>query len=168
MPYIKAKIEDYKQYAFELCISALAICEWLNEGNKDYKDVVIPTIEATLKNIQFALKGQISQNSITEIYRRYDKSILSLEGFDKSQIEGIISNLITSLTTHNNEYPNGNLFYSEEFGFVTLLPLLTKNKQAIPCTMACKYDKGQKIHCPNYRFVYSHNRLYPCRPQEQH
>lgn len=166
--FIKAKIEDYKQYAFELCISALAICEWLNEGNKDYKDVVIPTIEATLKNIQFALKGQISQNSITEIYRRYDKSILSLEGFDKSQIEGIISNLITSLTTHNNEYPNGNLFYSEEFGFVTLLPLLTKNKQAIPCTMACKYDKGQKIHCPNYRFVYSHNRLYPCRPQEQH
>lgn len=166
--FIKAKIEDYKQYAFELCISALAICEWLNEGNKDYKDVVIPTIEATLKNIQFALKGQISQNSITEIYRRYDKSIQSLDGFDKSQIEGIISNLITSLTTHNNEYPNGNLFYSEEFGFVTLLPLLTKNKQAIPCTMACKYDKGQKIHCPNYRFVYSHNRLYPCRPQEQH
>lgn len=166
--FIKAKIEDYKQYAFELCISALAICEWLNEGNKDYKDVVIPTIEATLKNIQFALKGQISQNSITEIYRRYDKSIQSLDGFDKSQIEGIISNLITSLTTHNNEYPNGNLFYSEEFGFVTLLPLLTKNKQAIPCTMACKYDKGQKIHCPNYRFVYSHNRLYPCHPQEQH
>lgn len=166
--FIKAKIEDYKQYAFELCISALAICEWLNEGNKDYKDVVIPTIEATLKNIQFALKGQISQNSITEIYRRYDKSILSLEGFDKSHIEWIVSNLITSLTAHNNEYPNGKLFHSEEFGFVVLLPLLTQNKQAIPCTMACKYDKDQKIHCPNYRFVYSRNRLYPCCPKNQH
>lgn len=166
--FIKAKIEDYKQYAFELCISALAICEWLNEENQDYKDVVKPTIEATLKNIQMALRGKISQNSITEIYRRYDKSILSLDGFDKSHMEGIISNLIATLTTHAHEYPNGNLFHSEEFGYVVLLPLLTQNKQAIPCTMACKYDKGQKIHCPNYRFVYSHNRLYPCRPQEQH
>ena len=79
---IKAKVESYKQYAFELCLSVISVCEWLNEGNEHY-DVVKYTQEATLRNIQSALDGKISANSLTEIFRRYDKSIQDIEGFAK-------------------------------------------------------------------------------------
>lgn len=155
---IKAKVEKYKQYAFELCLSVISICEWLNEGNEHY-DVVKYTQEATLRNVQSALDGRINTNSVTEIFRRYDKSIQEIEGFDKSYMEGIIGKTLSTLVNPLQTYPNGNIVYTNEFGYVVLLPHLRQNKSAFPCTMASEFDKEHKMHCPEYMYMFDGNRM---------
>ena len=156
--FIKAKVEDYKQYAFELCLSVISVCEWLNEGNEPY-DIVKYTQEATLRNIQSALNGKINANSVTEIFRRYDKSIQDIEGFDKSHMEGIIGKILSILANPVQTYPNGNIVHTNEFGYVVLLPHPRQNKTAFPCTMACEFDKERKIHSPEYMYMFDGNRM---------
>ena len=156
--FIKAKVEDYKQYAFELCLSVISVCEWLNEGNEPY-DIVKYTQEATLRNIQSALDGKINANSVTEIFRRYDKSIQDIEGFDKSHMEGIIGKILSILANPVQTYPNGNIVHTNEFGYVVLLPHPRQNKTAFPCTMAYEFDKERKIHSPEYMYMFDGNRM---------
>ena len=155
---IKAKVENYKQYAFELCLSVISLCEWLNEDN-EYYEVVKYTQEATLRNIQKTLDGKINSNSIAEIFKRYDKSIQNIEGFDKSYMEGIIRKMLTVLLNPIQTYPNGNIVWTKEFGFVVLLPHPKQNVSAFPCTMASVYDKDRKIHCPEYMYMYESKRM---------
>lgn len=157
---IRTKIENYKQYAFELCLSVVSVCEWLNEGNKDY-EVVKLTLESTLRNIQRALDGKVNSNSIAEIFRRFDKSIQDLEGFDKSYMEEVISIMLTILITPLQTYPEGNIVWTNEFGYVTLKPHSRLNTFAYPCTMASEFEKEHKMHCPEYLYLYKGNRLYP-------
>lgn len=155
---IKAKVENYKQYAFELCLSVISVCEWLNEGNEHY-DVVKYTQEVTLRNIQSALDGKISANSVAEIFRRYDKSIQDIEGFDKSYMEDVIGKTLSILVNPVRTYPNGNIVFTNEFGYVVLLPHPRQNKTAFPCTMASEFDKERKIHCPEYMYMFEGNRM---------
>ena len=161
---IKAKVESYKQYAFELCLSVISVCEWLNEGNEHY-DVVKYTQEATLRNIQSALDGKISANSLTEIFRRYDKSIQDIEGFEKSYMEGVIGKTLSILVNPVQTYPNGKIVYTNEFGYVVLLPHPRQNKTAFPCTMASEFDKERKIHCPEYMYMFEGSRMIRRAPK---
>lgn len=155
---LKAKVENYKQYAFELCLSVISVCEWLNEGNEHY-NVVKYTQETTLRNIQSALDGKINANSVTEIFRRYDKSIQDIEGFARSHMEGIIGKILSILANPVQTYPNGNIVFTNEFGYVALLPHPRQNKTAFPCTMASEFDKERKIHCPEYMYMFESNRM---------
>lgn len=162
---IKSKVENYKQYAFELCLSVISVCEWLNEGNEQY-EVVKYAQEATLRNIQRALRGKINSNSVVEIFRRFDKSIQVLDGFDKSHMEDIISKMLTVLVSPIQTYPNGKIVWTNEFGFVALRPHPRQNKAAFPCTMVSEFDKESKIHCPEYMYLFEGNRMIPRMPKK--
>jgi len=161
---IKTKIDEYKQYAFELCLSVISICDWLNEGNANY-GIIDYTKEASLRNIQLALGGSIKTNSVSNIFRRLDKSMQDLEGFDKSHLKSLISQNISILVKPLQVYPNGNLANTAEFGYVALLPHPKQNITAFPCTMASTYDKERKMHCPEYMYHYETKRILRRAPK---
>lgn len=153
---INSKIKGYKQYAFELCISTLAICEWMNEGNKSYHDVVNSTLSATLCNIQLALDCDFTKIKTTDIFRRIDKSTQELEGFDISIMDGIINRLLSLLV---NAKHDDSILLTDKFGYVTLHRHPEHNKAAFICTMASEYDNKRKIHCPGYMFIHESRKM---------
>lgn len=155
---IKDKIERYKQYAFELCVTVMSILDWLNDGNPQY-EIVKFLKDSSLQNIKKALDGEVSTNSVVDIFGRIDKPIQDLNGFDKSHIEFIINSNLTSLIKKSKLYPKGVLAWTNEFGYVRLRPFPTQSVSALPCTMAFPYDYARHTHCPEYVYIYKRKQL---------
>ena len=156
---IKKKIDSYKQYAFELCIAVFSICDWLNEGNEDYKEWSLTYKGTSLLTIQKVLDTTIDPNTPVNVFRRLDRAIQELDGFDKANMQQYIRDNVSLLADENIIYPIGNLLWTEKFGFVNLKPI--NPKMAIPCTIVYGYNSKRKEYCPDYLFLYELERLLP-------
>lgn len=154
---IKKKNESYKQYAFELCLAVFSICDWINEGNEDYRDWVSNYKAASLLTIQKALDVIVDENTPTNVFKRLDRAIQELDGFDKASMQQYIHNNVVLLADTNILYPNGDILWSDKFGYVQLKRI--KPNMAVPLTMAYGYNKSRKEYCPDFLFLYDSQRL---------
>ena len=154
---IKKKNEAYKQYAFELCLAVFSICDWINEGNEDYRDWVSNYKAASLLTIQKALDVIVDENTPTNVFKRLDRAIQELDGFDKASMQQYIHNNVVLLADTNILYPNGDILWSDKFGYVQLKRI--KPNMAVPLTMAYGYNKSRKEYCPDFLFLYDSQRL---------
>lgn len=154
---IKKKNESYKQYAFELCLAVFSICDWINEGNEDYRDWVSNYKAASLLTIQRALDVIVDENTPTNVFKRLDRAIQELDGFDKASMQQYIHNNVVLLADTNILYPNGDILWSDKFGYVQLKRI--KPNMAVPLTMAYGYNKSRKEYCPDFLFLYDSQRL---------
>lgn len=154
---IKKKIESYKQYAFELCLAVFSICDWINEGNEDYRDWESNYKAASLLTMQRALDVIVDENTPTNVFKRLDRAIQELDGFDKASMQQYIHNNVALLADTNILYPNGDILWSDKFGYVQLKRI--KPNMAVPLTMAYGYNKSRKEYCPDFLFLYDSQRL---------
>ena len=154
---IKKKNELYKQYAFELCLAVFSICDWINEGNEDYRDWVSNYKAASLLTIQRALDVIVDENTPTNVFKRLDRAIQELDGFDKASMQQYIHNNVVLLADTNILYPNGDILWSDKFGYVQLKRI--KPNMAVPLTMAYGYNKSRKEYCPDFLFLNDSQRL---------
>lgn len=154
---IKKKIESYKQYAFELCLAVFSICDWINEGNEDYRDWASNYKAASLLTMQRALDVIVDENTPTNVFKRLDRAIQELDGFDKASMQQYIHNNVALLADTNIQYPNGDILWSDKFGYVQLKRI--KPNMAVPLTMAYGYNKSRKEYCPDFLFLYDSQRL---------
>lgn len=154
---IKKKIESYKQYAFELCLAVFSICDWINEGNEDYRDWASNYKAASLLTMQRALDVIVDENTPTNVFKRLDRAIQELDGFDKASMQQYIHNNVALLADTNILYPNGDILWSDKFGYVQLKRI--KPNMAVPLTMAYGYNKSRKEYCPDFLFLYDSQRL---------
>ena len=161
--FIKTKLERYKQKIFELCIAVISICDWLNEGNIHYTQIQ-DTKEATFRNIQMALNGSIQQLEF-EVYKLLDRSVQNLEGFDRGHMKSIISRNVSIMARPFENYPQSDILYTSEFGYVTLSSH-KKPKTAIPQSLAFPYNKNRMLHSPNYLYQITQMRLYKIAPKK--
>ena len=159
---IQRKLESYKQYAFELCIAVFSLCDWINQGNKDYRAFKVFYKPASLKNIQKALDAQIDQYTPTNVFNRLDRAIQELDGFEKSSMQQYIQNNMAILADSKMIYPHGDILWTDKFGYVSLKPI--DSKLARLRTMAYGYNKDWKLFCPNYLFLYEKQRVLPIKP----
>lgn len=162
---IKKKIESYKQYAFELCLAVFSICDWINEGNEDYRDWVSNYKAASLLTIQRALDVIVDENTPTNVFKRLDRAIQELDGFDKASMQQYIHNNVVLLADTNILYPNGDILWSDKFGYVQLKRI--KLNMAVPLTMAYGYNKSRGEYCPDYLFLYDSQRLLQVKPSNK-
>ena len=154
---IKKKNESYKLYAFELCLAVFSICDWINEGNEDYRDWVSNYKATSLLTIQRALDVIVDENTPTNVFKRLDRAIQELDGFDKASMQQYIHNNVVLLADTNILYPNGDILWSDKFGYVQLKRI--KPNMAVPLTMAYGYNKSRKEYCPDFLFLYDSQRL---------
>lgn len=159
---IQRKLESYKQYAFELCIAVFSLCDWMNQGNSDYRAFKCLYKPASLKNIQKALDTQIDQYTPTNIFNRLDRAIQELDGFEKSSMQQYIQNNLAILADNNMFYPRGVILWTDKFGYVSLKPI--DSKLARLGTMAYGYNKNWGLFCPNYLFLFEKQRVLPIKP----
>lgn len=158
---IKNKINSYKQYAFYLCLAIFSICDWLNEGNTDYKEWANTYKSSTLLTIRRVLDVQIDHNTPTNVFKRLDRAIQELDGFDKTNIQQYIHNNVALLSDKSLLYPEGRLLWNEKFGYLCLKSI--SPKMALPCTIAYGYNIKRHEYCPNYLFLYDSERILPIK-----
>ena len=156
---IKKKTDSYKQYAFELCLAVFSICDWINEGYNDYKEWSMTYKGASLLTIRKVLNATVDQNTPVNVFRRLDRAIQELEGFDKANMQQYIHDNVSLLADNEILYPVGSILWTEKFGFVNLKPI--SPKMAIPCTMVSDYNSKRFEYCPDYLFLYESERLLP-------
>lgn len=104
--------------------------------------------------LQYGLDGDSTQQELYKwklVTEQIGHPNIDAEDFEKE----ILSILVNPLQT----YPNGNIVFTNEFGYVVLLPHPRQNKTAFPCTMASEFDKERKIHCPEYMYMFDGNRM---------
>ena len=162
---IKKKNESYKQYAFELCLAVFSICDWINMGNRDYKDWASNYKAASLMTIRKALETKIDENTPASVFKRLDRAIQELDGFDKANMQQYIHDNVALLADDNILYPNGSLFWSDLFGYVHLKRI--KPNMAVPLTMVYGYNKTRGEYCPDYLFLYDSQRLLQVKPSNK-
>lgn len=160
--FIRKKTDSYKQYAFELCIAVFSICDMLNEGLDDYGEWSSTYKSASLLTIRRVLDATISQNTPSDVFKRLDRAIQELDGFDKAKMQQYINDNVAILSDDNLVYPKGNYLWTELFGYVYLKRRDTKT--ALPLTIACEYNKKWQEYCPNYLFLYETERILPIKP----
>ena len=154
---IKKKNESYKQYAFELCLAVFSICDWINEGNRDYRYWASNYKAASLLTIQEALGVKVDENTPTIVFKRLDRAIQELDGFDKASMQQYIHDNVALLADTNLLYPDGDILWSDKFGYVQLKRI--KPNMAVPLTMAYGYNKSRGEYCPDFLFLYDSQRL---------
>lgn len=154
---IKKKNESYKQYAFELCLAVFSICDWINEGNIDYRCWASNYKAASLLTIQKALDVKVDENTPTNVFKRLDRAIQELDGFDKASMQQYIHDNVVLLADGNILYPDGDILWSDKFGYVQLKRI--KPNMAVPLTMAYGYNKSRGEYCPDFLFLYDSQRL---------
>ena len=154
---LRQKIESYKQYSFELCLAVFSICDWLNEGKEDYKEWSTKYKVASLLNLRQKLDAKVEQNSVNNVFRRLDRAIQELDGFDEVTIQRYIQENISMLTNQTLIYPRGNIHWTDQFGYVYLKSY--KDNLSLLCTMACDYDFEREEFCPNYYFLQNSGRI---------
>ena len=159
---IKKKIDSYKQYAFELCLAVFSICDWLNEGQDDYRDWSMTYKSTSLLTIRKVLEAIIDHNTPADVFRRLDRAIQELDGFDKAIMQQYIHNNVALFADNSVLYPEGNLLWTEKFGYVTLKPI--SSKMALPCTAAYRYNKKRCEYCPDFLFLFDQQKLFPIKP----
>ena len=162
---IKKKNESYKQYAFELCLAVFSICDWINMGNRDYKDWASNYKAASLMTIRKALETKIDENTPASVFKRLDRAIQELDGFDKANMQQYIHDNVALIADDNILYPNGSLFWSDLFGYVHLKRI--KPNMAVPLTMVYGYNKTRGEYCPDYLFLYDSQRLLQVKPSNK-
>lgn len=148
---LKKKIESYKQYSFELCLAVFSICDWLNEGIEDYKEWCTKYKAASLLNIKKLLGATVEHNAAADVFRRLDRAIQELDGFDESTIQRYIQENISMLTDEALIYPRGHIHWTDQFGYIYLKPY--NSNMSLLCTMACDYDFKRGDFCPDYCFL---------------
>lgn len=158
-PVIEAKNVQYKQYAFELSVAVFSICDWLNEGNKDYSEWASSYKATSLLNLKKLLDVKVEQETSSKVFKCLDRSIQELDGFDKATMQNYINYNLSLVTSNNILYPKGKILWTELFGFVTLKQ--HKAKMALPLTMAFAFNKQWGEYCPDYLFLYDSQRLLP-------
>ncbi|UKK52821.1 hypothetical protein [Prevotella sp. E2-28] len=162
---IKKKDESYKQYAFELCLAVFSICDWINMGNRDYKEWASNYKAVSLMTIRKALETKIDENTPVSVFKRLDRAIQELDGFDKANMEQYIHDNVALLADDNILYPKGCLLWSDMFGYVHLKRI--KPNMAVPLTMAYRYNKMRGEYCPDYLFLYDSQRLLQVKPSNK-
>lgn len=151
------KLNSYKQYAFELCLAVFSICDWINEGNNYYQEWASKYKAASLWTLKKVFNVQIDDNTPSKVFKRLDRAIQELDGFDKSIMQQYIFNNVSLLVNDKILYPSGTLFWSDKFGYVYLKRI---NPQVgLPLTLACEYNKSKGEFCPNFLFLYESQRL---------
>lgn len=158
---IKKKTESYKQYAFELCLAVFSICDWLNEGYTLYKEWSMTYKSSSLLTLRKVLNVTVDQNTSANVFRRLDRAIQELDGFDKANMQRYIFNNVLLLANEKLLYPSGSLLWTEKFGYVTLKPI--SPKMALPCTIAYGYNGKRNEYCPSYLFLYDSERILPIK-----
>lgn len=158
---IKKKNDSYKQYAFELTLAVFSICDWINGGNRDFYNWASKYKLASLMNIQKALGCVVDQNTPHDIFRRLDRAIQELDGFNKVSMERYINDNVALLADNYKLFPRGKILWTDKFGYVYLKPY--NEKMALPCTMAYAFNKKRSEYCPNYLFLYNLERILPVK-----
>ena len=158
---IKKKTDSYKQYAFELCLAVFSICDWLNEGYNDYREWSLTYKSSSLLTLRKVLNATIDPNTSAKVFKRLDRAIQELDGFDKANMQQYIFNNVLLLANEKLLYPLGSLLWTEKFGYVTLKPI--SPKLALPCTIAYGYNVKRHEYCPSYLFLYDSGRILPIK-----
>ena len=99
----------------------------------------------------------VDENTPTNVFKRLDRAIQELDGFDKASMQQYIHNNVALLADTNILYPNGDILWSDKFGYVQLKRI--KPNMAVPLTMAYGYNKSRKEYCPDFLFLYDSQRL---------
>lgn len=159
--YIVKKMELRKRYSFELCLAMMAICDWQNEGNKDYELFSHIYRLPAILNIAKALNVDVDNACVNNAFKCFDRDIQELDGFDKSNMQNYISSNVSVMLDSAGVYPNGNLLFTEKFGYVWLSR--ANAFSAYPCSMAFRYDYHKKVYSPDYLFLYSKAQIYPVK-----
>jgi hypothetical protein len=154
---IKKKNEQYKQYAFELCLAVFSICDWMNEGNEDFIEWSSNYKAPALLTLHKVFDIIVDDNTPSKVFKRFDKAIQELDGFDKSNMLQYIHNNVSLLANSNVQYPKGSLLWTESFGYVNLKTI--KPNMGLPLTMAYGYNKSRGEYCPDFLFLYESQRL---------
>lgn len=134
----------------------LSICQWINEGNKDYSIISDKQIIVSLLNIQWALDYHIEDvaETCSNIYIRLAQDIQLIDGFEKSHILSIISQTLQTLSNINivqigscrpNDYT-----YSPQFGHAFVCKFIGSSSMFIPFTPSGKYDEKKEDFCMDY------------------
>lgn len=150
------KLEYDKKYAFELTVAMLSICQWINEGNKDYSIIADKQIMVSLLNIQWALDYHIEDVAETcnNIYKRLDQDIQLIDGFEKSHILSIISQTLQTLenidTVQIESCKPNDYTYSLQFGHAFVRRFIGNTSMFIPFTPSGKYDDKKEDFCMDY------------------
>ena len=158
---INKKIDSYKQYAFELCLAVFSICDWLNEGYNDYREWSLTYKSSSLLTLRKVLHTTIAHNTSANVFRRLDRSIQELDGFDKANMQQYIFNNVFLFANEKLLYPMGSLLWTEKFGYVSLKAI--SPKMALPCTIAYGYNVKRREYCPSYLFLYDSERILPIK-----
>lgn len=150
------KLEYDKKYAFELAVAMLSVCQWINEGNKDYSIITDKQIIVSLLNIQWALDYHIEDvaETCSNIYKRLDQDIQLIDGFEKSHILSIISQTLQTLSNIDivrieSCRPNDYTF-SPQFGHAFVCKFIGSSSMFIPFTPSGKYDEKKEDFCMDY------------------
>ena len=154
---IKKKNEQYKQYAFELCLAVFSICDWMNEGNEDYNDWSSNYKAPALMTLHKVFDVIVDDNTPSKVFKRLDKAIQELDGFDKANMLQYINSNVSLLANNKGLYPKGSLLWTDSFGYVNLKSI--KPNMGLPLTMAYGYNKSRGEYCPDFLFLYESQRL---------
>lgn len=154
---IKKKNEQYKQYAFELCLAVFSICDWMNEGNEDYKEWSSNYKTPAILTLHKVFNVSVDENTPSKVFKRLDKAIQELEGFDKANMQLYIQNNVSIVANKPKVYPQGSMLWTDRFGYVNLKRI--NPKLGLPLTMAYGYNKSKREYCPNFLFLYESQKL---------
>ena len=154
---IKKKNEQYKQYAFELCLAVFSICDWINEGNVDYNEWSSNYKAPAILTMYKVFGAIVDENTPSKVFKRFDKAIQELDSFDKSNMLQYINNNVSLVANNKGLYPKGSLLWTDSFGYVNLKRI--KPNLGLPLSMACGYNKSRREYCPNFLFLYDSQQL---------
>ena len=161
--YVARKLDAKKQYAFNLCLAVMAICDWQNNSNILYKSWSAMYRLPAMMNIAKALGVDIKGYNRSNVFKSFDRDIQELDGFDKSNMDNYVKTNLKDMIDYTL-YPCSDLFFSNEFWFIRLKKI--DPKFAYPCSMAFNYNKKWKEYSPNYLFLYSREQLFKVKPKE--
>lgn len=133
------KLNSYKQYTFELCLAIVSVCDWINEGDEVYENILTKYKQSLFMNLGKVLDIDLALISANSVFKHIDSDIQELDGFDKAHLEKIISNNLSLLLDKNAEYPIGTSMWTDDCGYMTLL--FTHPKYALLCSTAFEYVK---------------------------
>jgi len=154
---IKKKNEQYKQYAFELCLAVFSICDWINEGNDNYNEWSSKYKAPAIMTLHKVFCVTVDDNTPSKVFKRFDKAIQELDSFDKANMQQYINNNVSLFANNKGLYPNGSMLWTDSFGYVNLKRI--KPNLGLPLTLAYGYNKSRGEYCPNFLFLYDSQKL---------
>lgn len=144
------KLDYDKKYAFELTVAMLSVCQWINEGNKDYNIIADSQKLVSLLNIQWALDYHIEdvKETSNNVYKRLDHDIQLIDGFEKSHILSIISHTLKELNeikiSKIESCTSGDYIFSPKFGHASVRGFIAKTSMLIPYTPSGLYHEKKE------------------------